>query len=317
MTELTFAHLTDLHLPILTAPSPSSLMNKRALGYLSWKRKRSARHRLEALNAVAADMRAMRPRAAFITGDLVNIALPAEFRDAKRWADEALAGTETVFVPGNHDAYVRAPWQDGLGHLSEFMVGARTNEERPRPPEGPDDFPFVRRFPLEGGTGGVSVIAANSSPPTAPGLASGALGPAQIGRIETELRTAGARRDFRILMLHHPVTDGAVSTRKALNDRRDLRDAIARVGADLVLHGHAHVSHVGEVDTPVGAAPVLGGASASHASAEGPYRPARYNLIALHRRPDDWAITVKVRELDPASGAVGAAETLQFRRPAL
>jgi 3',5'-cyclic AMP phosphodiesterase CpdA len=294
-------HLTDLHFPIERPPALGELMSKRALGYLSWRRKRRFRHVGGALDAIMEDCRLHAPDLAVITGDATNIALPAEFETAAAGL-KAFDPARTVFTPGNHDTYVAARWEDGLGRLSFLMRGERDGETGPREAQGPDDFPFVRR------AGGVAVILANSSPPTAPGFATGRLGEAQLARLKRELLAAKARGEARVLALHHPVTEGAVSRRKALDDARALRTLLAGTGVELVLHGHMHKSHWDSVETPVGPRPVAGGASASHPSAHGDYRPARYNLFTIERDGARWRIHVDVRELDPASGRVETAE---------
>lgn len=295
------AHLTDLHFPIKDQPGVGDLWSKRLLGYLSWRRKRRFRHVEAALNAVLEDCRAARPDLTVISGDAVNIALPAEFEAAA--ARLALFDpARTVFTPGNHDTYVDAPWDEGLGRLSFLMRGERTGEPGARAASGPGDFPFVRR------EGGVAVILANSSPSTAPGLATGRLGPRQLARLKAELLAARERGEARVLALHHPVTAGAVSRRKALDDAAGLRALIAEEGVDLVLHGHMHKPYWASVETPDGPRPVAGGASASHPSAHGDYRAARYNLFEISRDAGRWRIDVEARELDPESGRVESAE---------
>ncbi|MEM8772571.1 MAG: metallophosphoesterase [Pseudomonadota bacterium] len=316
--DAVFAHLTDLHLPILAKPDWTTLMNKRLLGYLSWRRKRKDRHKLSALEAVAAEIRKDKPAAALITGDIVNIALPEEFRDAERWLEQWLSEVDTAYAPGNHDTYVAAPWDDTIGLLQRHMIGRRRDDSTLRAPQDASDFPYVQTYGSKtDNSASIAVIAANSSPPTAPGLASGALGQAQIDRIEASLESAGKHGQFRILLLHHPLNDQVVSERKALRDRRTLQQAISRAGVELVLHGHAHVSLVNEVATPTGNAPVLGGGSASHPRAEGRYRSARYNRIAITREADAWSIVSDIRELDPAAKKLATVQTLTFKRPLL
>jgi len=301
------AHFTDLHLPIPAAPRLGALLNKRALGWLSWSRNRRRRHLRAPLEALVADWRAQRGDAAVITGDLVNIALPEEFEAARTWMAAHFDARATAFLPGNHDCYVAADWAGGLGMLAPFMRGAR-GAAADAEPAGFDDFPYVFR------RGEASVIAANSAPPTAPGLASGRLGAAQIARIEAAL---GAERDagrFVILALHHPPEAGVVGARKGLDDAPGLRAAVARAGAHLVLHGHAHFPHVGALQTPRGAAPVIAPGSASHPEGRGRYRPARYGLYRIERAGAGWTLTAEFREYDPESGAVRAVETRAFSR---
>ena len=80
MTDtFTLAHLSDPHLPPLPAARLRDLAGKRALGYLNWTRNRHKYHRREVLDALVADMQAQRPDHIAVTGDLVNLALEAEF----------------------------------------------------------------------------------------------------------------------------------------------------------------------------------------------------------------------------------------------
>jgi 3',5'-cyclic AMP phosphodiesterase CpdA len=76
----TFAHLSDPHLAIQSAPGLRSLMNKRLLGYLSWRTKRRAIHETQVLAALTQAIKQAQTDHIAITGDLTNIALPAEFK---------------------------------------------------------------------------------------------------------------------------------------------------------------------------------------------------------------------------------------------
>lgn len=296
------AHLTDLHFALVARPRARELLSKRLLGYLSWRRDRRFRHVDKALAAILADCRALAPDLTVITGDATNLALPAEFERAENGLRSMVDPARKVFTPGNHDTYVPAPWEGGLGRLAFLMRGERAGLRDASEAMGPDDFPFVRR------AGGVAVILANSAPSTPPGFATGLLGRPQIERVKAALAEARARGEARVLALHHPVTEGAVSARKALLDAPDLRAVIAGTGVDLVLHGHMHRSLWSNVETPDGPRPVVGGGSASHPFARGKYRPARYNLFTFSRDGARLRITVEVRELDPASGSVETAE---------
>lgn len=306
--RLRFAHLTDIHLPIPEAPSLLDLLGKRALGYLSWTAKRRHLHKSEVSDALAADIRAQGCEAALLTGDLVNIALEREFEAASAWLARAFDGLQLTFCPGNHDAYVRVPWAKSLGLLSRHMSGLRRGESDARAPSNTKDFPFTVDF------GPARVVVANSAPPTAPGLATGALGSEQIARIEAELGAARGGGLFSILMLHHPIAD-VVSRRKALDDRAALAAALQRCGVDLVLHGHAHVAHFEQVATADGPAPAIGGGSFSYIEKHGEATPGRYNLFELERGADRWRLALEVRQYDPATGGVVSVDRRAYERP--
>ena len=82
---IVLAHLSDPHLPPLPGPRLADLAGKRALGYLNWIRNRRKFHRRDLLDALVSDLQAQQPDQIAITGDLVNLALEAEFAPALAW----------------------------------------------------------------------------------------------------------------------------------------------------------------------------------------------------------------------------------------
>jgi len=279
-TSFRFAHLTDIHLPLREKPAPQALMNKRILGYLSWRRRRSQRHKQWASEALAADIRNQSCQTVLISGDLVNIALPSEFQDAKKWLKEHFAECQVIYTPGNHDTYINASWAETLGLLAPYMRGRRGDDDFEQPPNDFSDFPFCATADA---TPTLAVIAANSSPTTAPGLASGSLGFDQRLRLKKMLNGQGVEKKFKILMLHHPITPGVVSRRKELTDRTALCEDLAETDVNLVLHGHAHIQHINSVKTSTGSAPVIGGASASHPMSHG--KPIIVMTLLFFQKP--------------------------------
>ena len=78
------AHLSDPHIGPLPRARMHELAGKRALGFVNWHRRRKAIHRMETLTDLVADLKAQTPDQIALTGDLVNIALPAEFLNTAR-----------------------------------------------------------------------------------------------------------------------------------------------------------------------------------------------------------------------------------------
>src|SRR6516162_5754458 len=74
------AHLSDPHLGPLPRPRLGELMGKRATGFLNWRRKRGRIHRPDVLARIVADLKAQTADHIAVTGDLVNISLPANTR---------------------------------------------------------------------------------------------------------------------------------------------------------------------------------------------------------------------------------------------
>ena len=79
------AHISDLHLSTLKDVHPGHLLDKRLLGYLSWRLRRRHEHRGEVLDALRADLHGSRPDHVAVTGDLTHVGLPQEFREAAAW----------------------------------------------------------------------------------------------------------------------------------------------------------------------------------------------------------------------------------------
>jgi hypothetical protein len=149
-------------------------------------------------------------------------------------------------------------------------------------------WPYVHR------RGGLSFIGLNSALPTAPLRASGRLGVAQLQRLEVLLREEAAAGRRRVLLLHHPVADGAVSWRKALVDRAALRAVLQHAGAELILHGHARDARLDAVAGPAGPIPVLCVPSSSavpNPQDEG----ARWHRLRLPAAGDPGRVEVLVR----------------------
>lgn len=285
MTQLSLALISDLHLPVPGRPALGELMSKRGLSWLSWVKKRRKLHRPEVLAALMADIAAAGPDHLLICGDLTNLALPEEFAQARAWL-KAAGSAETVTVtPGNHDALVPVGWAEGLGQWADWMSpdpGANTPQE---------PFPFVRQ------RGPAAIVGLTTAVPTAPGLATGQLGEAQLERLRSTLMALKARSLFRIVALHHPITPGAVSRRKELTDQAALRAVLAETGAELVVHGHAHEASLNSVPGPDGAIPVIGVGSASQIHGAGHNQPAGWRLFRISSGEGQWRCSVETRRL--------------------
>jgi len=294
----TLAHLSDPHLPMPTA-HPGQLLNKRATGYYNWWRHRAHVHVPEALAGVVADIKAQAPDHIALTGDLVNVALPQEFRRAAEWLAAFDRPDRITVIPGNHDAYVPIPWDEGMGLWGAYMAG-----DGEPPAGGLDVFPTLRR------RGDVVLIGLCTGVPKPPLLATGDLGPAQIARAERLLAETGREGLCRIVLIHHPPLLDQ-SRFKHLTDAAAFQAMIRRVGCEAVLHGHNHRSEVARIAGPAGPVPVLGVTSAS-AAPDSKYGRARYHLIQIERDGEGWRLGVELRALTPDGRGCEADGTLVF-----
>ena len=300
----TLAHITDPHLGPLPAVQPRDLMNKRILGFLSWTRRRHKIHRPEVLTALAADLRDQRPDHLAITGDITNISLPGEFSGALRWLESLGSPRDVSVIPGNHDAYIAVPWETSLGLWRDYMA-SHDDEGQARPPEGPGDFPFVRRL------GEIALIGLSSAEPSPPAFATGRLGADQLSRLADLLGLLGQERLFRVVLVHHPPDPAATKARKRLIDGAELMAVIGREGAELILHGHEHSFATEEIARPQGPVPVFGIPSASAAKGTQRHPVAHYQTYEIARRENGWRIGVSLRGYNPQSGEFEAVRQHQ------
>jgi 3',5'-cyclic AMP phosphodiesterase CpdA len=277
------AHLSDCHLPWGGDLPLRHLDVKRGLGWLNWQRKRRFLYDRAAADALVADAWAAGAQHVAITGDLVNLGLPDEYRAARDWLATVGAPETVSVVPGNHDSYVEPEGTAGVAlwaaHMADDAYGAALPRVAGRPTAGPAPagpacgpaFPYVRRV------GPVALLGVNSACPTAVGYAGGTVGPVQRRRLAGLLERLGAEGLVRVVLIHHPPKPGQAPPGRALGDAADLEAVVLRTGAEFILHGHNHVVEA----TRIGATRVLGIASAGMARAYHHEPAARYALIRI------------------------------------
>jgi 3',5'-cyclic AMP phosphodiesterase CpdA len=284
MAAFMLAHLSDPHLPPMPSARLRDLAGKRALGYLNWTRNRHKFHRRDVLDALVSDLRAQAPDQIAVTGDLVNLALDAEFAPSRAWLESVGPADRVTVIPGNHDAYVRATGHRFAEAWGDYLRGDGASD-------GNVSFPLLRR------RGPLALISASSAVPTLPFMATGWLGRSQLDALERMLAGLAASQAFRVLLIHHPLRSD--SRTKRLTDSADLIALLKRHGVELVLHGHDHVHSTIWIDGPRGKIPVVGVPSAS-AIAHGRYPAAAYNLFSMEREGDAWRCEQTVRAVDDA-----------------
>jgi 3',5'-cyclic AMP phosphodiesterase CpdA len=285
MASFTLAHLSDPHLPPLPAAGLFELAGKRAFGYLNWKRNRHRYHRRDVVDALISDLQAQMPDHIAITGDLVNLALEAEFAPALAWLQSVGPPDRVTVVPGNHDAYVRATAHCFAESWGSYLAGDGVSAHEAI-------FPALRR------RGPLALIGVSSGVPTPPLMATGWLGRSQMDALESMLAGLASEQVFRVLLIHHPLRSNARA--KRLTDSAELLALLKQYGVELVLHGHDHVHSTIWVEGPKESSiPVVGVPSAS-ALAHGHYPDAAYNLFSISPDGDGWRCRQMVRGVNQA-----------------
>jgi 3',5'-cyclic AMP phosphodiesterase CpdA len=280
VATFTLAHLSDPHLAPLPKPRLGELMNKRVLGYVNWVRNRKDIHSRRMLDALTADLREQSPDHVAITGDLVNIALAAEFTQAHDWLQTIGTPQNVTLVPGNHDAYLAATWPRCGELWCDYMRGDGAASDMPA------RFPYTRR------RGPLLLIGVSTAVPTAPFMATGELGRDQLAALAALLSRHAGDDCFRVLLIHHPLRSNR--RHKRLTDAPALLDILRTHGVQLILHGHDHKHSLMWIDGPSGQLPAIGVPSAS-AAIDGVHDPASYNLFRIEKQGNAWHCRWTVR----------------------
>lgn len=272
----TIAHISDVHIPVMPEVEPRDLINKRVTGYLNWRLRRTGKMSLDSLNQLVHHLRQQRPDFTAVTGDLVNLALPAETDYAAQWLKRLGPAERVGFVPGNHDAYVRGGVESAKNAYGPYASGETLGDEH---------YPYVRRI------GEVAIIGCTSAVPTPPFISAGNFDEAQAKRLAKCLDVLGEAGYFRTILIHHPPTQG-LPPRQRLYGARRFRDTVTKHGAELVLHGHTHQSTLHSIEGGTKPVPVVGVTCASTAPGN-LEAPARYNLFQIQRLTDSWSCTMR------------------------
>lgn len=271
----TLAHFSDPHIGPLPRQPMRALLSKRITGYINYRRNRFRALSGPVLETLLADLKRHNPDHIALTGDLVNIALPSEIVLARGWLETIGPPDRVSLIPGNHDAYVAGALDQAKAEWAPYFLGDGAD------PSQPVHFPYLRR------RGPVALVGLSSAVATMPFLATGRIGAPQLEETAALLRRLAEEDCFRVIMIHHPPFVEKGRGLKRLVDYRKFNAMIAKVGAELILHGHTHRAAVNHAEGPHGPIPLIGVPSAS-SGMSGHHEPARYNLYEIERRDQRW-----------------------------
>ena len=271
------AHLSDLHLAL--PPKIAEFAGKRGLGFVNWQRKRKYIHRRDVLDAITRDVKAQTLNHIAVTGDLVNLSLPAEYTQARRWLATLGDPHDVTVVPGNHDAYVASAAGLPAAFWSDYMRGD----------DGLARFPFIRR------RGNIALVALSTGVPTGPFMATGRIGESQLAAFAEALEQT--RGNFRVVLIHHPPVSPLRRYLRRLSDAANFRDVLAAKGAELLLHGHDHRRMLNWLQGPDGKKiPAVGVASASARTRHADEDSAGYHIFHIDGAGAAWCCEMIARE---------------------
>lgn len=275
------AHLSDLHLIPDGALEPCRLLNRRIFGAANLVANRSTLHSTDAARRAVAAVRAAGVDHVVVTGDLVNLALEAEFAlAADVLAPLGQDPARLSMIPGNHDYYtpeaIRARRFERW--FGRFVWG---------PHAEPGDYPVAKDLD------GTRLILARSATQPPPLCAFGRVGDAQADRIMALADEGAAAGRFVVLAVHHnlhpqrPLRDRT----GRLLDRDALRARLATSPIGLVIHGHDHHEHEMVIAGRHPGGVLVAGCGSSSVHAPHRNRFGRFNVYEI---PEDPAGTVRI-----------------------
>jgi len=291
------AHLSDVHLAPMPKTTPGLLLTKRLIGTFSWNFHRKNIHDRKVLDMLVADIHNSAPDHIALTGDLTNMAQPAEFAAAVKWM-AGLGGPKDVsFVPGNHDAYVKQDWSDGLAQLGDYMIGDLNTPGVRMSGNVAAIFPYVRK------RRNIALIGVSTAIPVPWNKAWGEVGNRQLAALEKTLLQLKNQGFYRLVMIHHPPLPEQAHRARRLLDDEDLQIVLEKCGADLVLHGHNHRHMHKVLKTATGPAHIIGVPSASAHKTK--HKPgATWYEFGIERREGHWRTTIASHHYNEETAAM-------------
>jgi 3',5'-cyclic AMP phosphodiesterase CpdA len=289
------AHISDLH--VLSSEGVhwrEILFNKRVTGWVNTRLRRGRVFRRRLLEAVLDA--ASRADHVVITGDITNLALDGEYREAVRLFDRRASAAEVTIVPGNHDLYLPSIRREGRfqRYLGRFV---RSDLPQLGVEVAAGAYPFVKL------RGPAAIIGLSSAVPRPPFIAAGYLGQEQIAALQAVLAHPEVAKRVPVILVHHPPLDSRhrlLQLRDGLTDAAPLREVLATIPRGLVLFGHLHV----RVRCRFGALDIV---CASGAALEHPNDSVRagYNLYEIEAGE---VATIEAHVLDSGKGALRRIE---------
>ena len=217
---------SDIHIGL--RPSLRELLfSKRILGYLNHLVRRRSRIRPERIQRLADLLPEIKPDAVLCTGDLSSIGLSSEFLAAEELL-QPFRPYHLLYVPGNHDRYVRDP--DALETLRRVFRNLNpTGLEL-------DTLPAIQQI------NHLAIILLNPARPVPYHLSCGILDEKMQQSLTNLLKTLPPQTP-RIIASHFPalMPNGTlVGWRHGLRGARHLAEKLFNSEVDAILSGHEH-----------------------------------------------------------------------------
>ena len=225
-------HISDIHWLDIHDTKITDFLNKRISGGINLLAGRSRIHSTKTAQAAIEKIKELGCTHLIVTGDLTNLALPAEFNSVRMALNRYFADDKMTIVPGNHDFYTR-----------ESLVAHRFEKYMYRTAPGNLDFGCKDTWPFVRIVKDIAFIGVNSAQPRPWFVAAGRVGDQQLDMLDKALSHPEVASRTKIVALHHHLyrilqTPGE-SLRK-LEDAPELLDICADRKVNMIVHGHNH-----------------------------------------------------------------------------
>lgn len=210
----------------------SAFFDKRIVGAFNYNFRRKSSFHIERLRTAVEKTLLLQPQVAVITGDITSVSEPWEFE----YACEILAPLVEsdiflIYIPGNHDAYVRnRKCKQALSDSFHYLNQGRWQL---------DQLPLCYKL------GDVNFMIINESAPTSPFLSCGQLS----AEAATILNSSLSEHEIRIAIGHFPIRTQfgePLNFRRKLYGGEDLYKALNGGKVHASLCGHIHKPFVNQ-----------------------------------------------------------------------
>ncbi len=272
-------HISDIHWLDTQDAKFTDFLNKRISGGINLLAGRARIHSTITAQAAIEKIKDLGCTHLIVSGDLTNLALPAEFNSVRIALNRFFIDEKMTIVPGNHDFYTRE---------SEKAKRFETYMYRTKP--GNLDFGCDETWPFVQIVKDVAFIGVNSAQPRPWFVAAGRIGEHQLDMLQKALAHPEVASRTKIVVLHHhlfQILQSPGESLRKLEDASDFIDVCLDGKVNMIAHGHNHDYSIKCLKNIIIAEP----GSCSVCKFKSPNRAGKFNVYTISERKiriDTW-----------------------------
>ena len=272
-------HISDIHWLDTQDAKFTDFLNKRISGGINLLAGRARIHSTLTAQAAIEKIKDLGCTHLIVSGDLTNLALPAEFNAVRIALNRFFIDEKMTIVPGNHDFYTRE--SEKAKRFETYMY---------RTPPGNLDFGCDETWPFVKIVKDVAFIGVNSAQPRPWFVAAGRIGEHQLDMLEKALAHPEVACRTKIVVLHHhlfQILQSPGESLRKLEDASDFIDVCLDGKVNLIVHGHNHDYSIKCFKNIIIAEP----GSCSVCKFKSPNRAGKFNVYTISERKiriDTW-----------------------------